>query len=348
MLSAYQSEPYGYPAEVPRELAAIANRATHVDPARRFESAEAMRRALADYLEHRASYRLTEESNERLDALRDAIESDASSTSIYDLAGGCRFGFEEALSLWSANDDARAGRENVLREMVRYEIAHDNLVAAEAHLEAMDDPGDLRDDVDALRRKQAGRQAKLEELEALEREVDLNVGWAARRLGGLVLALVWGITPLLGVYLQEWGLFELNHDTYLTQAGSLIFFYALLVFAFRRVLLSNRVNRRIITGIFFTCLLLVGYRFYVINLGIPVRQAIGAELFIYGLGVAIVAFVSDLRLLLGSLIWSVGAIIISFDPARALEWMAVTNFVVPAYAAAIWWQGVPEGAGSDP
>ncbi len=347
MLSAYQSEPFEYPEDVPRELAAIANKAMHVEPSERYESAEMMRRALAAYLEHRASYRLTEESYDRLEMLREAIAAEESAVSIYDLAGGCRFGFEEALNLWDQNDEARVGREHVLAAMVRYEIQHDNLVAAEAHLAAMDHPDELASEVETLRANQAGRQAKLAELERLERDVDLGIGRSARRLGGLVLALVWGITPLLGVYLQEWGLFQLNHDTYLTQAGSLICFYALIIFAFRRTLLSNRVNRRIISGIMFTCMLLVGFRFFVGNVGIPVMQAIGAELFIYALGVSIVAFVSDLRLLVGAFIWAIGAVVISFDPGRALEWMAVTNFIVPAYGAALWWKEDPNFAELD-
>ncbi|HEU5059369.1 MAG TPA: serine/threonine-protein kinase, partial [Kofleriaceae bacterium] len=67
--SVYRSRPCEYGPEVPAELAAIMNRATHQDRASRFPSAEALRTALREFAGHQASVQLAREASERLEPL---------------------------------------------------------------------------------------------------------------------------------------------------------------------------------------------------------------------------------------------------------------------------------------
>ncbi|MCK6552714.1 serine/threonine protein kinase, partial [Myxococcota bacterium] len=132
LFSSHHSAPFDYPAHVPVELAAIANRAMRRLPADRFESAEVFRRALEDFLSHETARALAAEATSRLAELerllgdaeraapRDPADAairapDVPEVALYEVFGGCRFGFMQALRAWPDSPGARPGLERALR-----------------------------------------------------------------------------------------------------------------------------------------------------------------------------------------------------------------------------------------
>src|SRR5690606_8458083 len=94
LFAAAASAPCQHGDEVPAELAAICQRATHADPNARHPSARALREALEDYLAHRDSIELTDAARQRLDELRAAIASEGDAVRVEALHRETRFGFE--------------------------------------------------------------------------------------------------------------------------------------------------------------------------------------------------------------------------------------------------------------
>ena len=133
---AARSEAIDYGAEVPQELAAIANRATHVDPSERYSSADAFRNALVEFLEHRASLRLSTAAVGRLEELEGLLgtrdPNDAYRLQL--LVGECRFGFRQAMDEWPDNPDAAAGLRRVELAALEHALATEDVTRAEVLL----------------------------------------------------------------------------------------------------------------------------------------------------------------------------------------------------------------------
>ncbi|HJL14684.1 MAG TPA: serine/threonine-protein kinase, partial [Sandaracinaceae bacterium LLY-WYZ-13_1] len=105
LYAAYASEPVAYGEDVPAELAAIANRACHAEPASRYPDVASLRRALLEFRSHAGSAALAEEARRRLDEGDDAG------------LAACRFGFEQALAGWPDDPVAREGLADSLERM---------------------------------------------------------------------------------------------------------------------------------------------------------------------------------------------------------------------------------------
>ncbi|MEI8255398.1 MAG: serine/threonine-protein kinase [Deltaproteobacteria bacterium] len=177
LLAAALSEPATYGPDVPAELAALCNAATHRDPAQRPASATAFRHALTVYLRHRGSVALTHTA----DAAMANIPEDVS---LQTLSGSeahrnlteARFGYLQALREWSGNESARDGLDRCLERMVEREIAQRNPDAASALLEEMVAvrPA-LRERVESLGRDIAEQRARDERARREAMEQDSSV-----------------------------------------------------------------------------------------------------------------------------------------------------------------------------
>ena len=117
LLHARSSPPYEYPAEVPEELAALANRACHADPAQRPPTAKAFRDELTVYLRHRDARSLAATAIKRvteLESLHGLPELDEEQRrKLERLLLEARFGLEQALSQWPENGAAKSALEKV-------------------------------------------------------------------------------------------------------------------------------------------------------------------------------------------------------------------------------------------
>jgi serine/threonine protein kinase len=117
LLHARSSPQVTYGPTVPGELAALANRACHLDPAQRPETARAFREAVTRYLKHRDARALFEQAQRRVVEVEPLLSLDAPSdeerTRLERLLSEARFGLEQALVQWPENEAARASLQKV-------------------------------------------------------------------------------------------------------------------------------------------------------------------------------------------------------------------------------------------
>ncbi len=192
------------PRDAPSELGQICLQAMQPDPADRYESIEALQLALHGYVEHRGSSRLAASATELLDKLL-ALASNrerARSEEIYRLLATCRFGFHQALAVWSDNAEARAGIVLATTRVAEYELACGDARAAVTLLSELDERPPLLATAQAAAAALITRQQQLEEI---GRDVDPTVSSATRRILFpicslfILIPLVAGLRPSMGI-----------------------------------------------------------------------------------------------------------------------------------------------------
>ncbi len=204
--AAYQSDPPVYPDDISPELGAIVIAATHHDPANRFSSVDALRRAVVAYSEHRASEQLSTEGAQRdaqLVRLLEAAEPDQ--VEIARLSAGARFGFEQALKAWPGNHLARIGLDALGDRMVRHELHAEQPNSAEAWLELLSaPPEELVAQIVDLRRRLVDRKT---EVVALVADANATRGATTRAYGAFasgVLMSVGSVGVGVAEMMTEW------------------------------------------------------------------------------------------------------------------------------------------------
>ncbi len=187
------------PDDAPAELAAICMRAMDVEPEHRFESAQALRRALQGYLEHRGSDQILARARARLDELARLLvvtptDRERHREQVYRLLGECRFGFHEALATWRDNVEARRGIERATMAVAEYELAVGDAATAVTLLSELDESSELLVRARAAAAEQASRRAQLESLRAAH---DLAIGRRSRGWVSFMLGIVFTVAPLI-------------------------------------------------------------------------------------------------------------------------------------------------------
>lgn len=151
--------------ELPRALRELLQSCLAVDPAERPASAEAVRFAVVDHLEHRHVEAVVERALLQLEELERALDGDDAARR-HDLLGACRFGFGQALELDPEHPRARGGLTRALCGMAERALADDDLGAAGLLVEELAGhaPPSLREALEAARArhaKAAARQARI-------------------------------------------------------------------------------------------------------------------------------------------------------------------------------------------
>jgi len=236
LAAAMRSDPVDYGPDVPADLAALCNDATHPSPERRPEGALAFRR-LADHLRHLSSAALAREGAARLEALLALLAtSSPDPAALARTATECRYAFAQSLHGWPQNPDALAGRERCLRAL---------FARAVALLDDLGGPADLAAALDALRVCLEARRAQAESAEREARERDVSVG--ARQRAAVMLAVALVALGCLAVLVAHklpprpriTPVFIGGPAALLTVAGAV-------TFALRRSLLATRVSRQLL------------------------------------------------------------------------------------------------------
>lgn len=174
LLSARDSEPFDYGPGVSTELAAICNKAMHVDQDKRYSSALELRQALASYRRHRGSLALAAKAFAKMAEMDRAKDLDE--RRMRQAMTECRFAFMQALEGWSGNDSAREGLDEVLTRMIHYEIGRRDVEGARGLLaELSREKPDLAKKIDELAVVIEREQADANRLQALARNTDMRV-----------------------------------------------------------------------------------------------------------------------------------------------------------------------------
>ena len=186
-----ESPPVQFPPCVPTELAQICNKACAKDPSDRFQDILAFQRALVDYLERHGARQLSNAAHRQLEALREAIAAGCEDERIQRLFIEARFAFEQARQALPDEPANERARQQLLAEMLDYELARDNALGARAILNQLDSPSPSQvERIDEAEARQAARNARFEYLES---EVDpdtVNAGRLKLALFVEFLALV--------------------------------------------------------------------------------------------------------------------------------------------------------------
>ncbi len=273
LLAAADSNPFDYGSGIPQELGAIANTATHVDQSRRYPSALLFRHALADFLRHKASHRLALAALKRLRDVQQALHDRRNgkaieASTLQSLLTESRFGFTQALREWSGNTEARTGLTACIELMIQQHIDDGAALAARSLLAELPERNlDLEKRIEELERQKAEAKEREARLAKIDHESDLSVGTRTRTALLLVIA-----SSGIGGFFFDPGVLTIANLILGNIIGlSLI---TALSFAFRKHLMKNEVNRRIVAIILLTFGALLVERLIALNLGTPVRAVL--------------------------------------------------------------------------
>jgi len=332
LAAALTVQPHDYGPSIPAELAEICNRATARDPARRFASADELRRAVAEHLQHKSSIALAEQAAERSEALAQLLastpehEPPAELHRAYQLATEARFGFQQALREWPKNPVALEQRAQCLTRVVELELRQGHVEAAETVMRELETvPPELGARLERARAKQNEQAAERARFRALAHDLDSTVasrqrayGLAGLGVAGTVLALSMALgnrtlTPVAVLFVAL---------SFLTVAG-------VFTFAFRRKLLENAFNRKAIT-LFLSALGAVALSRAVGLLEHATIHAIMLrDLFVIGVGSAAAGITLVRGMLLMAALNAVSVAFCLVDPERSVLVFAINVAVLP-------------------
>ncbi len=245
LYNAWHSEPFDYPASVPRELAALCNRAMHRDPSKRVPDARAFAEALMTFHEHRASERLTEAAYERLSALKALVPGSDHATA-QRLWTEASFGFRQAIGQWPESLHAHEGRREGTVLMIRHELASRNAQTAQELLATLDAPPEaLTAEVAQLRDELAAEAAEVAQLRELARELDIDGSARERARAAVGVAFAAAAVLIAIAALRGHEALVLTHGTLSLFLATLTALSAAFTWWRRDVLLANRAGRRL-------------------------------------------------------------------------------------------------------
>ena len=302
LMAARLAEPATYDDEVPTELARIANRACHRDPAERFESARAFRDALRSYVEHSDSLELAREATNRFEAgqalLRQELDADGRRQLDAHLAAA-RFGLEQALAQWPQNALAVA----TLGELERVE------------------------------------EAQRERALAFERVARDNDPRVAARARALALSCIAVLGVVLGVVTVGLPQAEVTHTHMLIIPSGMLVTMLLGAFAFRKQLGVTAFNRRATLCVLLMMVVMTVRRVAMYASGdMEIVDVFGGDSFLIGgifaaMGITLLRWVGILAVL--SILGGVGVYLV---PDHALDIFGVVMSTNMVLAAVLGWK----------
>jgi serine/threonine protein kinase len=340
--SVIRSEP-SLPDDAPAELCRICRRAMAPEPEDRFDSVEALRHAVQDFLQHQGSAQLAEQAERRLDELLERLEgADAEGDEsqrrlrLYSLFSECRFGFHGALREWPGNEVALRGLHQASEAMVAYELVHNDPRAADALLAEMEDPSpDLRKRVEQARQAKQEQRQEMEQLARVGRDMDPGVGRKTRLFLAGVLGVFWTLLPLAGLWFYQFQGNESHRNFILTAVTVLVVALGLGIWA-RESLMKTALNRRIAASIIF--LILAEILLITVNyiLGVDPIRTMVYNLFLWAV-IAWMAVISiEWRIFVAALGYTAGFLLTVHDPGLRYYMMSAGNLVLMINCLVIW------------
>ncbi len=322
------------PADAPEELADLVRACMSRDPASRPQSALEVRKLLERFVEHRGSMALAAQSEERLRELSELLHAEKKDMMrLYNAYGECRFGFRQALRSWPENARAKEGLREAVSAMLRFEAEQGDARAASLLLADLDEKHpDLEALVEVARRRAEQEQKKIEELRALEKQLDPRTGRQTRLAMGLLLAVLWTVAPLFGPWVVS------THPRYegiISVPMALLSVLIVVVGTLTRPR-STPLNRQLNRVLIFCMLTQAGGLLAAHWLGLPPHETIFGLLALWFVCMGVVAATVDRRVGIAA-----GAYLVALG--LALRWpeirytfVAAANLVVVFTVAFIW------------
>ena len=303
--------------QVAPELADIIRKAMAPEPTDRYESVAALKQALEDYLDHRASAELVSRGGvavQEMKACHKARDAIGAERAFFEAT----FKFRAARESWRGNREAQRRLDEVVRLRVEQLIARHAPVAARHTLALVDvaDP-ELHAKVDRAVARQDKDKSRLR---TYERGDDRHLGLMTRRLIGLGLGGIWISLNVLIVALPVTSSRSLL-------VGAIVCFVLSVgvIYRSRRVMWDVRLNR------YNAAMAMVAQVAQLMVLGVaslndqPASQVLIELLLPWAITAGCIAVAVDRRILPTAVAYLIGYVLCRFDPA----WLTV---VLPAGA----------------
>ncbi len=235
-----------FPSHFPAEAQRICSKAMSREPVDRYESAEAFRLAIDEYLRHRGSRKLARDAKRSLTHLLHTLEHEPPgedrTLAVFNMLGECRFGYRSALAAWPENDAARKGLDRALLAVVEHELGEGHANSAATLLREVSLPPE-----EVVRRvEQALRRATEQEEHARRLQADLDpaIGTRTRTLIGMMLGTASSVVPVVGWIRVKSG-HQPSHAVAMALSVAFLLATICLFFWARKTLSSTLLNRRI-------------------------------------------------------------------------------------------------------
>ncbi len=299
MYNAYVSTPYQYDDSVPAELAAIARKACRPKREERYQSVEAFREALDDFLRHRESIALAASAEEKRVELEQLLNADeVDSLKVHDTYGECRFGFYQALRMWPENELATKGLQSCLEAMAEFYLENASVDAARACIAELPEPRPaLADRVDELASRLEEDQEDFRRLKRLERNMDLRTAATSRSRIAIIFGVLWTATTIYAALRADMGEpLSKQLRGHMISGFRNLFIIAVVLLVFRKRIFANAINRRLLyllMGVFSAVAFLRWGVWYIDGSLVMARAA---DKVVYALSILAVGLMSDLRI----------------------------------------------------
>lgn len=340
LYKAYQSVPARYSDEVAPELIAIVHRAMHRDPDARFASPRALHDALAEFLAQRESHRLTRQAEGALELYREAIAEDADEARASRLFGECRFALRHAEETWKGNPQVPVLLQRLLASAFDRAIAREHEDGAAALVAEMPAPEPAHTAaIEALRDRLRAREAKVQALEQMQRELDITLGTKERRQLALGLGIAWALVSLVLAYLHHARILVFGYREALIEGGLLLTVLGPFAYLRRETLFRNKANARWQLALMLTFFVVQAFWLASWQLGLAYTQALALTPFFYMFAFATVAIMVDIRLVVGTLVLAVTGVACAVRPESSLEIIGIGGGTAVATLAWAWRDG---------
>jgi serine/threonine-protein kinase len=334
------------PEGTPAELVRICLRAMARAPAARFATAEELRRAIGDHLEHRESGTLAAEADASLAILRAELDADGPATTgrrqrIYDAFGACRFGYREALRIWPENLDAREGLRAAVLAMIELELGARDARSARVLLGELGEieaaPLALVERIDVLEREIGEDARRVEALERLGRDLDAGTGQRTRAFLGALAGLCWtSLPPVMA-----------HFDTEQTAYRNAIFGPLVLLVGFSGVawwardsMTKTRINRSLLAAAFLAIVGEAAFQTGAYLLGVPPILGSILGMSLWGVLAGAIALTIEPRLAIASAGFFVAFVLACVRPGWRLPLMSAGNLLLTVVMAWSWGVGL--------
>lgn len=331
LLSARDSEPVDYGPNVPAELAAICNRAMHVNPEQRFSSALELRQALLLFRRHRGSLALSAKAFAEMAAIH--ATEDVPERELRRVMTECRFAFMQALEAWPGNQPAREGLDKVLGRMVEYEIAQKDVEGAQALLSelAVERP-DLEKRILALTAEIEAEKANAERLQAMARDADMRIG--ARFQLVIFAVLPSALLVAIGIFLGR-GQNEVT-ERQLIAFPLVVILLLLGTFFVVRSRLTTAVSHRVFGFVVMLPLSMLAHRYVALARRVDIQSIVITDLVILTLVTAVFTFTIMPRMVMVAGIFLMGTIVAHLWPMYASHVFTVVALTVATVMLVMW------------
>jgi hypothetical protein len=248
----------------------------------------------------------------------------------------CRFAYRQALRIWPANPDAKAGLERALGVMARYELGRGDADAEFLIGEMAAPDAELLALLASVQRDREDERGRLERLVQLERDADMDIAQTERSWLVFIVASLWLIQNVVLGELARHHLFDAGYEVY--GGGAAPFLLWVLGVAWRRsrVFMQNAANRRMSMTVMVLAALLAAHWAVAAATGAAFTDALADVLLIGGLTFAVAAAALDQRLGWSGGIALAGWVTLHAAPGYAYELAGLFGFAAMAALRFVW------------